>query len=340
MKKLYALLPILAALLVPGKASAQMMPDSTVQIVAYWEVGDKVDYTSLKREYDIDAEGNETQTASSSETVHFEVVAATDTSYTLKVTYDDIFDIRTSEFKLTDKELASLPNPAYLIRTDEFGSFQGIENLEEITAAFQSAAPIFSKVFERSIGNDGKEIIDRLVQEITSPDAITRAVISDITPLLYFHGARIDTTAAYTIEEPVQGLLGASSGPCTMPGSFWVDSELTDEYSAVIRKELHADKEQMGPIMKSILQPMLETISSAFTDGNEEDIEQAIDSYFDEMAQHATFAFEDSSVEEIHLETGWPINWMFDRYVTFSMLGKTEGKHIARQIRLVTEEEE
>jgi len=42
MKKLYALLPILAALVVPGKASAQMMPDSTVQIIAYWEVGDHV----------------------------------------------------------------------------------------------------------------------------------------------------------------------------------------------------------------------------------------------------------------------------------------------------------
>ncbi|MBP5625629.1 MAG: hypothetical protein J6W98_01790 [Bacteroidales bacterium] len=42
MKKLYALLPTLAALVVPGKASAQMMPDSTVQIIAYWEVGDQV----------------------------------------------------------------------------------------------------------------------------------------------------------------------------------------------------------------------------------------------------------------------------------------------------------
>ena len=182
MKKLYALLPILAALVVPGKASAQMMPDSTVQIIAYWEVGDQVDYTSLKREYDIDAEGNETQKSSSSETVHFEVVAATDTSYTLKVTYDDIFDIRTSEFSLTDEELASLPNPAYLIRTDEFGTFQGIENMEELTAAFQSAAPIISKAFERSIGSDGKEVIDILVQEMTSPDVITRSVISDIAP--------------------------------------------------------------------------------------------------------------------------------------------------------------
>ena len=340
MKKLYALLPILAALVVPGKASAQMMPDSTVQIIAYWEVGDQVDYTSLKREYDIDAEGNETQKSSSSETVHFEVVATTDTSYTLKVTYDDIFDIRTSEFSLTDEELASLPNPAYLIRTDEFGTFQGIENMEELTAAFQSAAPIISKAFERSIGSDGKEVIDILVQEMTSPDVITRAVISDIAPLLYFHGARIDTTAIYTIEEPVQGLLGTSSGTCTMPGSFWVYSELTDEYSAVIRKELHADKEQMGPIMKSILQPTLETIASAFADENEEDIEQAIDSYFDEMAQHATFDFEESSVTEIHLDSGWPITWLFDRYVTFSMLGSSKGTHVAREFHLVTEEEE
>jgi len=46
MKKLYALLPLLAALVVPGKASAQMMPDSTVQIIAYWEVGGHSRYSS------------------------------------------------------------------------------------------------------------------------------------------------------------------------------------------------------------------------------------------------------------------------------------------------------
>lgn len=61
MKKLYALLPILAALLVPGKASAQMMPDSTVQIVAYWNVGDRVDYLISQESYDINDE-DETKT--------------------------------------------------------------------------------------------------------------------------------------------------------------------------------------------------------------------------------------------------------------------------------------
>ena len=57
MNKLYALLPLLAALFVPGTLSAQMMPDSTVQVVAYWEVGDQMEYIYTEHKYEIDADG-------------------------------------------------------------------------------------------------------------------------------------------------------------------------------------------------------------------------------------------------------------------------------------------
>ena len=38
------ILSTLLALLGAATLSAQMMPDSTVAITAYWEVGDKMDY--------------------------------------------------------------------------------------------------------------------------------------------------------------------------------------------------------------------------------------------------------------------------------------------------------
>ena len=49
------ILPVVCTLLAALPLAAQMMPDSTVQVVAYWEVGDKMDYTFSEQLYDLDA---------------------------------------------------------------------------------------------------------------------------------------------------------------------------------------------------------------------------------------------------------------------------------------------
>lgn len=70
-------------------AAAQMMPDSTVQIVSYWQVGDKYAYTCERSSKEVDAQGDTTSRKYSMETMEFEVVGMTDETYQLKLSYKD-----------------------------------------------------------------------------------------------------------------------------------------------------------------------------------------------------------------------------------------------------------
>ena len=178
MKKL--LLSFSAALLAAASLSAQMMPDSTVQVVAYWEVGDKIDYTMTERVYRMDEEGNETQTSSVSEALHFEVTEATDSTYTLRVRVDERSG---GEEELTLR-----------ILTSNLGTF-----LEGEAA---------------------------------------------LSPLFFYHGARLDMDKTYTLELPYTNIFG--NGAVTLENRFQVDRELTDEYSVVLRSEAEADEKPLS----------------------------------------------------------------------------------------------
>ncbi len=257
------LLLTLSALLCAAALGAQMMPDSTVQVIAYWEVGDKMDYTLVEKVFDLDAEGAETLRTSASENIHFEVVAATDSTYTLQVRVDE--------------------------RSDQ-GPDAALEFVTSHLGAFLSGDAAFSS-------------------------------------LLFFHGARLDQDRSYALELPYTQILG--SGTATLENRFQVDRELTDDYSVVLRSETEADEKQLLPLVRNQAFALLQE-REGLTD---EDYNDFLDAFDEEIRTKPVKAyFGEYITEEIHLGTGWPLHWVFDRYVEFSQ-GKTyQGVHITREI--------
>ena len=224
---LFVLLCILLA--APG-LGAQMMPDSTVQVVANWEVGDRMDYTLLERQYTFDAEHNETQTSSTSQTLRFEVVDATDSTYTLSLRLDDISD-------------------------------PGDET------------PLLFKTTRQGVLLDAEK-------------ATSKIFLDDVAPLFFFHGTRLDTTRVYSYKQDIPGIL--EDVTITLPTEFRVDPELSDDYSVVVRMEAEGTNGPVG------------------------------------IKQYIT--------EEIHLGSGWPVQWVFDRYVEISQGEQFQGVHLVREI--------
>ena len=335
MKKLYALLPLLAALLVPGTLSAQMMPDSTVQVVAYWEVGDQMEYIYTEHKYEIDADGNEKLTASSSENIRFEVTAATDSSYTLLVHYDNLFDS-----ELLDVPDGTFPDIPFRIRTSEFGTFEELENLDEIVASIQKVIPRFAKMAWDELPPEHKKEISRkdlekVMAGLYSEDTIFKSCLEELAPLFFYHGARLDTTEVYSFYEDVSGLFGGDSIP--VPSSFWVDPKLTDDYSVVLHKETVADDEQASALVRAYLIAVGKTVAGVM-DGATVELETNADESIrkDEM----TATYHDYIDEEIHLETGWPIHWMFDRVFLVNTKDGSSGAHIVREITIAPDETE
>ena len=75
---------------------AQIMPDSSVQICAYWTPGDKYAYEAREEKFKIDDQGDTTLVYRQSERRVFEILSQTKDRYKIRLTYGD--------YMTTDKE--------------------------------------------------------------------------------------------------------------------------------------------------------------------------------------------------------------------------------------------
>ena len=49
---------------------------------------------------------------------------------------------------------------------------------------------------------------------------------------------------------------------------------------------------------------------------------------------------EDYLTEEVHLDTGWPLEWYYTRKVLIEMQGQSQEQIIRKSVKLLFEEEE
>ena len=156
MKKLFALL-IMA--LFASQAMAQLnLKDSTVQVVAYWEKGEKYNY-SLKT-YDYKIQGNDTTWTSRTNSIFsIEVIDSTATGYLLK--YTSLDEMGTASLKVDEdfskkiEKLAS--NIPLILKTDEWGYFEGIENFEEYRKQLNQVIDLAFEEVEKLLDAQSKE---------------------------------------------------------------------------------------------------------------------------------------------------------------------------------------
>lgn len=334
MKKLYSFLPLLAALLVPGKAAAQMLPDSTVQFVAYWEVGDSADYTITEKKYAVGENEEETQTAFNTRTLHVEVIAATDSTYTLAITQDDPTGFELG-FVTKPEDQAALPKLTYTIETSEFGAFRGLDEDADLYAKTRQSAPALAKAYYNNLSAESKAIFqteqsftDYIVSMFEDSGYLNQLCIKDVSDLLFYHGAKLDTSRTYSYSDNFLLSIGAT---VDMDVEFKVDSELTDEYSAVVRRIKDGSENMYGAVLDFLYTMQADEEDALSYDEFRKEYEKEM---FKEAAE---FRLEEYTTEEIHLDTGWPIQFIYDFYNVATTTGEVKGTHVYRQIRYVVD---
>lgn len=113
---------------------AQIMPDSSVQICAYWTPGDKYAYEAREEKFKIDDRGDTTLVCRQSERRVFEILSQTKNRYKIRLTYGD-YMTTDKEDQLMHDAIASATGPCVVeFETDETGSLLGIANLETLVA--------------------------------------------------------------------------------------------------------------------------------------------------------------------------------------------------------------
>ena len=328
MKKLIPLLAALFAGMIP--AFAQMLPDSTVQVVAYWSLGDKQKYQLESVKYQI-AQGDTTVVEKTAQILEFEVVAADEEKgYRMKVTTLETEYSDPTKEAVDEAMQEQLGSVAYYFETGPNGEFLRVLPVEGLEEKQEAVAQAVVEAVKKKNPAAAQLNLLPLVRQAVSPEAVVLTVTGELAPLFMYHGNRFDMDEEFPIEDEIPAVIG--SGTMKMAGTFWVDEDMTDDYSVVLRMYKAADPEQMKPFLGSILDNLVQSMAST-----PEDVDEA-QAAVNEALQTARMSVEDFLYEEIHLGTGWPIDWSFSREVQVEIDGMQQGQLVETDIRIIIEE--
>ena len=244
-KRLYLLLSIL----LPTISFGQLMPDGSVQAVAYWDKGDEFSYKCTNRQESVDETGKVSLIKSSSEDLIIKVSDQTDSTYTLLLDTRDGFysDTRVQSYMELLNSLGE-SSPIQLTTTS-MGTVVSYDNLDVLVKETRDMIPKLVdgllKQYDKETRKqmDRKGMIEYFNNTIATPEALTASINEEVEALFMFHGARMDTTSTYTL--PTQFSM-AGTEPIDANMEFWVDSAETDSTLAVIRTHMHVEGEKFN----------------------------------------------------------------------------------------------
>lgn len=315
------IITITAALLTALGAAAQMMPDSTVQIVSYWQVGDKYEYSCERSSKEVDAQGDTTSREYSMETMEFEVIGMTDEAYQLKLTYKDAEysnEMNQAIHDIMHKVAGDYSDYSVLFSTNRMGALMSIDNLPELTVAYEKAIGPLTDLIMKSLapeeieGFDVEGLMQQLMTSLANPHSIQTSVLDDIGRLFFFHGARLQPGETYTMEEPLNFILPGME-QMTAETKLWAEKDLTDSFSTVCRTHTAATLGEDA--MKSAISGQVNTTYDhiEMTDSLRTELGTAFDEAISQTKIKAVW--DQYTSEEIHLDTGWPLSFYQDKYV-------------------------
>ena len=312
-------------------AFAQMMPDSTYQVVAHWNVGDKYHYQVEESQYKIINQTDTSDVELSAEILTFEVVDATDSTYRVRVSSDDFQHNDYNRLAIHDDLLSEFGNIPYEFETNQFGTFKRVIISEEDLKSFYPALDfLVDKIAEeKGLNDEGKTALKNMMRATFTQERFVAIYQQEITPLIWFHGLRLaqDADVKYKTEVPSFSGDGSTIG---MNGNFWVDQELTDSYSIVLHNVMEADPEDMRKYITDFLGTAVNAL------GADEEVRETGEAVF----QNAEIELIDDAFEEIHLNTGWPINYDVMRTIRIKADGEEQEQIQTRKVTIIIENNE
>ena len=325
MKKL---LTALAGFCLGTLCFAQMMPDSTVQVIAYWDKGDVMVY-NCKETKSATLDGVDQGTRTGTEKHIFEVTDATENAYVLKLSFDDVMSTPVSEGATNEVAERLAENYWFETRTNELGTVQDVTNQEAAIEACRAMIPVMtdrvlSKYTPEELKEEGtsrEDLIQGFTEGLCTEAFMEGLCLKDVVPMLFFHGARFKLDQQITVRQRIGGILGDYE--LDLDWAFWAESNECSEDYVIIRSYVEADKETLSPILRELLlDTLLENLSPdeiaemmSEKDELNAELEEAIQAMDAKMEQYSNIV--------IHLGSGWPVRWWMLRETTVTEDGST-----------------
>ncbi|MEE3462923.1 MAG: hypothetical protein VZQ27_01350 [Candidatus Cryptobacteroides sp.] len=299
-KRSLSLAVIALGTLLPSVSShAQMPSDSLVQLVAYWELGDKFSYNTSTTKSQI--VGKDTTVVEyETDITTYEVVAADDKMYRLRYTtsnessnnplYAPVYDVIHKLTALSPIEF----------ETDELGSFQRMLPLEWDKLTDAALEEFINGAVEKNDTlKEGKEMFSNMLRSLIQPSTFQMAYQSSIEETLKYHGLQYKIGEEYSYQYESPNLFVPDGNTITMNCVYWIDEDNTDEDFLTIRSYQEADQDDFKETVKTMLQNVIGSIGEDFTENMRTELENALDSM--------DVSITTDGVSRFHRGSGWPV---------------------------------
>lgn len=304
----------------------------TVDVIAYWQVGDKYRFNVEESQYKVKG----TDTTDIQLTTHvltLEVVDATDTTYRVRAFTDNYQFGDSAQDAMTEEITRKFGDVPFEFETDECGTFKRlIINDEDIEAIY----PILDEIVDKAANEQELDAVTRnamkkMVRSMFPKERIESLYADEFSPLLEFHGMWIIPGSEVEFESKMPSALG-DGNIIRMDGRFWVDEELTDDYSVVIRQEEVANEEDMQKVVLEFLGKTFGALASSLD-------EEAKDE-FDAAIANMEIKTKKDMVLEVHQDTGWPLQYDIDTIVDVRNEDITQRQVSSKSVRIILDDED
>ncbi len=170
--------------------------DSSMQVVGYWSIGEAQSYMISNERYKV-KEGDTTDQELIKYDVDITIRDSTASSYLIEWVYKGYQIEGGSAF--TKKMMSICEDIPILLRTDEFGGIQGVENWEQIRDAISRSADVLQNEFKDIPNID--VVVNSLKGLFESKEIIESRAIDEVRQFYSYHGG------AYTLGEQLSGAM-------------------------------------------------------------------------------------------------------------------------------------
>jgi len=182
--------------------------DSTVSFVAYWHKGETQKYKVIKKKLE-HRNGKETKNEVKSYLTSFTVLDSTATSYLIEYKYENtLFD---SSPELT-QQLSSLGEKYRFLtvkyKTDEYGSFQGIENWKEVGKMLNDAFALVIKNMEGTKKRELETAMKPIREMFSSKEGMEALVFKELQSFHSPYGGAFSLMDTIRYEDVLPNLMG------------------------------------------------------------------------------------------------------------------------------------
>ena len=231
---------ILLLSLITIKLQAQInMADSTVQVVCYWDKGEKQNYSISLEKIKL-KNGDTTSKEMTTYDIEVSVIGATKNSYTVQWEYKNFKS--NNEEDLITKELSTLSKGMKVIyKTDELGNFIEVVNWKELRDFNQKTIAAIGKKYS-NLPELGK-ILKQMENSFSSKEAIESISIKDIQQFHSFHGGKYKLKEEISDKIKVPNLL--TNVPFDADFSLYLDEINETDNNFILRSSQAVDSEQL-----------------------------------------------------------------------------------------------